>query len=264
METLNSSGKRSSSRASPWLDLDSGEARWDDFDQRSKDEIVRHYSPKIKIMALRLKSKLPQSVELGELISAGSLGLMEALRKFNPVLRIKFETYAESRIKGAMLDELRRMDWFSRGLRQRMRVIESAAQEIERETGTGASVEQISARTGISTKDVESGMEMLENQLCLSLDAVTETLAGGKGEDDCSDPYHNAAMSQVISRVTELIAELTPREQMVLALYYGEELNMRETAEAMEITEGRVSQLHSQALVKLRKKFKQKYNVEAG
>lgn len=263
MATLNSSGKKSCSKNSPWLDFDAGHVRWEDCDPRSREAIVRHYSAKIKIMALRMKAKLPQSVELSELMSAGSLGLMEALRKFNPDLRIKFETYAENRIKGAMLDELRRMDWFSRGLRQRMRQIESATHEVEQATGRTATVEELCDKTGLSEKEVHSGLEMLNSQLTVNLDAVSDTLSSAKAGGNDNDPFQSAMLSELVDKIAALVEELTPREKLVLSLYYGEELNMRETAEIMDITEGRVSQLHSQALGKLRKKFKNQFDLES-
>ena len=105
----------------PWEALETGATPWESFTPAEQESVVRHYAPKIRFLALRLKAKLPRSVELGELISSGTLGLMEALGKFRPQLGIRFETYAESRIKGAMLDELRRLDWFPRSLRQRVR-----------------------------------------------------------------------------------------------------------------------------------------------
>jgi len=262
MAISNSSGKRSFSRNSPWLDLDSGSKRWGELAPRDREELVKHYSPKVKIMALRLKAKLPHTVELGELVSAGSLGLMEALQKFNPELRIKFETYAENRIKGAMLDELRRMDWYSRSLRQRIRLIEQAVLEVEQDTGQPATLQELAKRTGLSEKEVDTGLEMLQNQLCLSIHALPENLISGKEADNEHDPYQSAAFQDIIDKITLLINELTPREKLVLSLYYGEELNMRETAVVMEITEGRVSQLHSQALGKLRKMFKTQYNLD--
>ena len=154
METSSFSGKNSSSKNSPWLRLEKGHTAWDDFDLRDRREIVRHYSPKIKILALRLKAKLPQSVELGELISAGGLGLMEALGRFNPELGIKFETYAENRIKGAMLDDLRRMDWFSRGQRRRIRTLEETIRRLEHETGETPNMEQLAEATGMSNREV--------------------------------------------------------------------------------------------------------------
>jgi len=220
--------------------------------------VVRHYAPKIRFLALRLKAKLPRSVELGELISSGTLGLMEALGKFRPQLGIRFETYAESRIKGAMLDELRRLDWFPRSLRQRVRVLDEAMRRVEHEHGRQATEEELQQITGLEMRDVRQGLEALQNQLWISLDAIQDTLSlegpGGGGE-----PFRNTALQELIERVAPLIDRLTPREKLVLSLYYTDELNMRETAEVMGITEGRVSQLHSQALNRLRKEFQNLY-----
>ncbi len=211
MAILNSSGRSSSSRNSPWLELEKGVKNWDDFSPRDREDIVRFYSPKIRILALRLKSKLPQSVELGELISAGSLGLLDALGKFNPELGIKFETYSENRIKGAMLDELRRMDWFSRGLRQKVKVLEDAQRRIEHETGAPATSEQLQNHTGMSEKEVQQGLEALNNQICLSLDSFHDHLVGHKGLSD-DEPFQSTAFQEIVDKVANLIEELTPRE----------------------------------------------------
>lgn len=214
--------------------------------------IVGHYAPKIKIIALRMKAKLPQHVELAELISAGSLGLIEALEKFKPDLGNKFETFAENRIKGAMLDELRRMDWFTRGLRQRVRLLEDSVRRVEQFTGHAPSVQELQTMTGLSARDVEQGLEALQNQVCISLEAVEEGLLRSHDSKE-GDPFSHTLRQELIDKLAQLIDELTPREQMVLSLYYADELNMRESALVMDITEGRVSQLHSQALAKLRK-----------
>ncbi len=261
MAILNSSGKSSSSKSDPWRDLEKGVTAWDDFSPRDRENIVRFYAPKIRILALRLKAKLPQSVELNELISAGSLGLLDALGKFNPERGIKFDTYSENRIKGAMLDELRRMDWFSRGLRQKVKVLEEAQRQIEHETGTSATSEQLQEHTGMSEKEVQNGLEALHNQMCVSLDSFHENLVGRRSMSD-DEPFQSTAFQEIVDKVADLIEELTPREKLVISLYYGEELNMKETAEVMDITEGRVSQLHSQALIKLRKTFRARYESE--
>ncbi|WP_272701300.1 FliA/WhiG family RNA polymerase sigma factor [Desulfovibrio sp. Fe33] len=261
MAILNSSGRSSSSTNDPWLELEQGVRHWDDFSPRDRENIVRYYAPKIRILALRLKAKLPQSVELNELISAGSLGLLDALGKFNPELGIKFDTYSENRIKGAMLDELRRMDWFSRGLRQKVKVLEDSMRQIEHETGSPATTEQLCEMTGMSDREVQQGLEALNNQVCLSLDSFQDNLIGPKKMTD-NEPFQSAAFQEIVDKVANLIEELTPREKLVISLYYGEELNMKETAEVMDITEGRVSQLHSQALNKLRKTFRARYENE--
>lgn len=259
MVTSSSSGKSCSSVASPWEALEAGTTAWPDFAPAEKEAIVRHYAPKIRFLALRLKAKLPRNVELGELISAGTLGLMEALGKFKPQLGIRFDTYAESRIRGAMLDELRRLDWFPRSLRQRVRQLDEAMQRIEHETGRRATEEDLQKATGLDEKDVRLGLEALQNQLCLSLEAMQDSLAGEGGPQSDADPMQTAATQELIERVASLIDELTPREKLVLSLYYSDELNMRETAEVMGITEGRVSQLHSQALGRLRREFRNHY-----
>lgn len=261
MAILSSSGRSSSSGKDPWLELEKGVKSWDEFSPRDREDIVRFYAPKIRILALRLKAKLPQSVELNELISAGSLGLLDALGKFDPGLGIKFDTYSENRIKGAMLDELRRMDWFSRGLRQKVKVLEDAMRQIEHETGAPATPMQLQEHTGMSEKEVQQGLEALNNQVCLSLDNFQENLIGKKHATE-DEPFQSAAFQEIVDKVANLIEELTPREKLVISLYYGEELNMKETAEVMDITEGRVSQLHSQALKKLRKTFRDRYDNE--
>lgn len=261
MEISSSSGNSSSSKSSPWLSFEAGAKSWDDFVHSDRQEIVRHYSPKIKLLALRMKAKLPPSVELGELMSAGALGLLEALGRFKPELGIKFETFAESRIKGSMLDELRKLDWFSRGQRHRVRVIDDAVRKLESVSDEVPSVEKLSETTGLTHKEVSQALECMQSQLCLSLDAITENLTSFKHQQIDNEPYKSTALKEIVDKLALLIDELTPREQLVLSLYYVEELNMRETSEVMGITEGRVSQLHSQALTKLRSKFHARYGI---
>lgn len=242
----------------PWEALETGATAWEDFSPAEQEAVVRHYAPKIRFLALRLKVKLPRSVELNEMISSGTLGLMEALGKFRPQLGIRFETYAETRIRGAMLDELRRLDWFPRSLRQRIRVLDEAMRKVEFEEGRQATEEELHEMTGLELRDVRQGLEALQNELWLSLDAIQDTVSGEGGENG-GQPFSSTAHQEMIERIAPLIDRLTPREKLVLSLYYTDELNMRETAEVMGITEGRVSQLHSQALNRLRKEFLNQY-----
>lgn len=241
----------------PWERMESGLTAWEDFLLPDKERIVRHYAPKIRFLALRLKMKLPKNVELSEMISAGTLGLLEALGKFQPQLGIRFETYAENRIRGAMLDELRRLDWFPRSLRQRVRQLDEAMWQIEQEQGRPPTVEELQARTGLPPKEIHQGLEALQSQLCVSLDTIQDSLSGE--QDTGGEPFRDTAKSEMLGLVASLIDALTPREKLVLSLYYTDELNMRETAEVMGITEGRVSQLHSQALSRLRREFYQQF-----
>ena len=263
MATLSFSGKSSYSNSEAvCLKLEHAGCTWDDFSDDERDVLVRHYAPKIKFLALRLKARLPKHVELGELISAGTMGLVEALGKFRNELGIKFDTYAENRIRGAMLDELRRMDWFPRNLRHRVRQIEGALRQMESENGRFADEEDIVRLTGLDIKEVREGMEAMQGQACVSLEAIEEILSTEKHGIE-GEPYRTAAYQDLINKVAGIIDSLTPREQLVLSLYYSEELNMRETAEVMGITEGRVSQLHSRALTRLRNKFQDLYGPDA-
>lgn len=254
------SGTAHAEALQPWESLETGATEWGDFSPREQEQIVRHYAPKIRFLALRLKAKLPKSVELGELISSGTLGLMEALGKFRPQLGIRFETYAENRIRGAMLDELRRLDWFPRSLRQRVRVLDEAMRTVEHEQGRQATEEELQRITGLELREVRQGLEALQNQLWLSLDAIQDSVSGDSVENG-GEPYSDTAMRELAERVAPLIERLTPREKLVLSLYYTDELNMRETAEVMGITEGRVSQLHTQALNRLRREFISRYGA---
>jgi RNA polymerase sigma factor for flagellar operon FliA len=257
MATSNFSGSDCSSVSNaprPWERFDSGATAWGGFSTSEQGDIVKHYAPKVKYLALRMKAKLPPSVELSDLIGAGTLGLMESFTKFQPKLGIKFDTYTESRIRGAMLDELRRLDWFPRSLRRRVRVLDEAAHKLEHSSGHPPSEEALARETGLGLAEVREGLEAMQNQYCLSLDLIQESLSPTDAAHE-EEPYNQAATQELSGKVAELIEQLTPREKLVLSLYYTDELNMRETAEVMGITEGRVSQLHSQALARLRKEF---------
>ena len=142
----------------PWEAFENGMTFWEDFSPAEQEAVVKHYAPKIRFLALRLKAKLPRSVELNEMISSGTLGLMEALGKFRPQMGIRFETYAENRIRGAMLDELRRLDWFPRSLRQRVRVIDELIHRFEHEKGRVPTEAEIQQETGMELRDVRQAM----------------------------------------------------------------------------------------------------------
>ncbi|MCR5812891.1 MAG: FliA/WhiG family RNA polymerase sigma factor [Desulfovibrio sp.] len=242
----------------PWEIFESGQTIWEEFTPHEQEEIVRHYAPKIRFLALRLKSRLPRNIELNEMISSGTLGLMEALGKFRPQMGIRFETYAENRIRGAMLDELRRLDWFPRSLRQRVRILDETIHKLEHETGHQPSEEELQRATGLELSEVRQGLEALQNQLWLSLDAIENSVANDSPSGG-GEPYTDTVRKELVERVAPLVDRLTPREKLVLSLYYTDGMNMRETAEIMGITEGRVSQLHAQALNRLRKDFVNAY-----
>ena len=241
--------------------MESGEMIWETFNPREKEKLVQHYAPQIRFLALRMKAKLPKNIELGELISAGTLGLMESLKKYKAELGIRFETYSENRIRGAMLDELRRLDWFPRSLRQRVRKIDNVVWQLEQEYGRPPSVQEIQERTGLDEKDIHQGLEALQSQLAIPLDSIEDTLADDSDKE--GEPFHGTAIKELLERVGGLIDKLTDREKLVLSLYYAEELNMREVAEVLGITEGRVSQLHSQAIARLRREFAHRFGDDS-
>ena len=263
MGTSSSSGRSSSLRNNPaepvWSVLEQTGVSFASLGPADKDRIARAYAPRIKAGALHLKAKLPAHIELADLISAGTLGLMEALGKFRPDLGIRFETFADNRIRGAMLDELRRMDWFSRGLRQKIKKLEQAIREFEQENGHTPSRSELVALTGQNRLELESTLEALNSQIILSLEAIQDHgEQAGEGRNH-REPFASAAFHDIIDKVGHLIDRLNEREKLVLSLYYTEELNMKEVASALDITEGRVSQLHSQALGKLKNMFMREY-----
>lgn len=250
-----------SNNTEPWEAFNSGETAWGNFCPRDQEDIVRHFAPRVKFIALRLKARLPQNIELNELISSGTIGLMEAFGNFKPSLGNKFETYAENRIRGAMLDDLRRLDWFPRSLRRKVRMLDAARHKLETLSEESPTEEDLAKETGFDLEEVREGLEAMENQYCLSLDLIHDSVSSndpGRG----GQPFSEAVFSQMVEHLAEHIEELTSREQLVLSLYYDEELTMRETAEIMDITEGRVSQLHSQAVARLRELFDERYGKE--
>ncbi len=239
----------------PWLILEDENTSFENLDPGTRQEIVRAYGVKIKAQALRLKAKLPSHIDLDELVSAGCLGLMEALSKYDRTSNNRFETYVDTRIKGAMLDELRKMDWLSRGMRQKIKKLEAVMVTFEQKNGTAASHDDLASLTGFSQNDVEQCMEALENQFCLNIDALEDRTRFAVLSDPFEQPFDQTAENEIIDKLARLIEQLSHREALVLSLYYVEELNMREAAEILGVTEGRISQLHSQAIRKLRKKF---------
>ena len=231
--------------------FESGFTAWEDFSPAEREVVARHYAPRIRPLALRLKARLPFHVELDELLGAGALGLVEALCNFRPERGVCFERYAENRIRGAMLDELRRQDWLPRSLRRAMRRLDEARRIVERGRGRPATEEELLSMTGLEPRTLRYAMEALEARQLFSLDAIQDSLAAD-GPGGADEPCHTAAMRELAEHMERLLARLTPREKMVLSLYYTDGLTMREAAEVMSITECRVSQLHAQALARLR------------
>ena len=249
MGTSNSFGKNSYCKASTGIsNYLNGLSSWNELDSKLQKDVVESLIQKVKIIACRIKNKLPSNIELDDLISAGCVGLMEGLRNFDGTHNIKLETFVENRIKGAILDELRRQDFLSRGLRQNVKLVENVKQKLEQSLGREPTIEEIAAKTGLSEEEIQNCLDIINNNLLINFDAVSHTL--NNGEDN---PETLLEKKEIVSEISHHIGKLTEKEQLVLSLYYVEELTMKEVAEVLNITEGRVSQLHSQAIKKLKK-----------
>ena len=249
MGTSNSFGKNSYCKASNGISSYlNGLSSWHELDSKLQRDVVDSLIQKVKIIACRFKSKLPSTIELDDLISAGCIGLMEGLRNFDGSLNVKLETFVENRIKGAILDELRRQDFLSRGLRQHVKLVEHAKQKLEQSLGREPTIEEIAAKTSLSEVEIQNCLDLMNNNLLINFDAISHTLNNGE-----YNPETLLEKKELISKISQNISKLTKKEQLVLSLYYVEELTMKEVAEVLNITEGRVSQLHSQAIKKLKK-----------
>lgn len=218
------------------------------------DEFLRQHAPLVKRIAYHLAARLPPSVIMDDLIQAGMIGLLDAARQYDPSQGAAFDTYATIRIRGAMLDELRRNDWAPKSVHRKERDIMRAVREIEHETGRDARDEEIANKLGISLDDYHKQLHETSNCRVFSLDdlgmdegALDEHLA-----DHNSSPLEQLQSEDLKRVLGNAIANLPERERLVVTLYYHEELNLREIGMVMGVTESRVSQLMSQAMLRLR------------
>jgi RNA polymerase sigma factor FliA len=229
-------------------------------DKGIRDRLILTYAPLVKYVAGRLGSGLPAHVDEGDLVSYGLLGLIGAIERYDPSRDIKFETYAIARIKGAIIDELRALDWVPRSVRSRAREIERAIGELEAKTGVAPTDEQIAAKIGISVDELEESLADISRSSIAALDELWSV--SGDGDqislmdtiEDESGPKPEAALDQTEMReaLADAIARLPEREKLVITLYYYEELTLREIGEVLGVTESRVSQLHTKAILRLK------------
>ncbi len=221
------------------------------MDDRTREELVRALIPKVKIIAQRIKNKLPARVEVDDLISAGSVGLMEGLSNFDPSVGVKLETFVENRIRGAILDELRKQDWVSRGVRKNVKRVDQARRNLQQRLGREPRIDEIVEETGLKEGEVEDSLEILDNNIFVTYEFFYKV----EGQDKRDNPLEMTLKREMVERLARHIEGLTEREKLVLSLYYVEELTMKEVAKVMDISEGRVSQLHQQAISKLRQRM---------
>jgi len=234
-------------------------AQYLEVQQGSANELVRTHAALVKRIAWHLKGRLPASVELGDLIQAGMIGLLEAARNYAPGRAANFETFAGIRIRGAMLDELRKTDWTPRSVYRRLRDAMEAMRQIEAETGREASESAVAERMGISASEYAQIMADASRSRVLSLDESNgdEDGPGFEVSDEAAgtpasrheEQGRRAALAQAIEGLPE-------REKLLMALYYDEELNLKEIGAVLGVTESRVCQLHGQALTRLRARLR--------
>lgn len=228
-----------------------------------RQESIVEYAYLVRHIASRFAMRLPSSVLFDELMSAGSLGLIDAVDKFDPDKHVSLKTYAQYRIKGAILDELRSMDTYSRSMRKKIQDITSATKKIEDEKGRPADADEICEALGVPLETYQDMLTDIHGAAVLSLDEFIKTKkndtysqtrfqAGVKGQDDPADHFDRAELKHVLA---ETIRTLTEKEQMVVSLYYFDELTLKEIGEVLSLTESRICQIHTAVLIKLRAKL---------
>jgi RNA polymerase sigma factor for flagellar operon FliA len=230
-------------------------------DRALRDRLILTYAPLVKFVAGRLGSGLPAHVDENDLASYGLLGLIGAIERYEPDRDVKFETYAISRIKGSIIDELRAMDWVPRSVRTRAREIERAIFALEAELHRAPSDEEIAARLGLTADELEDSLTDISRSSIAALDELW-TISSASGDqialidtiEDLEGAQPQAALDRTELReaLAEAIAALPEREKVVVTLYYYEELTLREIGEVLGVTESRVSQLHTKAILRLR------------
>jgi RNA polymerase sigma factor for flagellar operon FliA len=233
-------------------------------DQRARERLVVAYSPLVKYVAGRMSSGLPAHVEEADLISYGLGGLISAIERFDLTREIKFETYAITRIRGAIIDELRTLDWVPRSVRARARQIERVNMKLEAQLQRAPTDEEMATELEISLEDFQERLVQISNSTIVALDEMWHvsdasgdrvSLLDTLPDSGAPDPQTLVDESELRERIADAIAALPEREKLVVALYYYENLTLREIGEVLGVTESRVSQLHTKAVLRLRSKL---------
>ncbi|MCG8566596.1 MAG: FliA/WhiG family RNA polymerase sigma factor [Desulfobacterales bacterium] len=228
-----------------------------------RQQSIVEYAYLVKHIASRFAMRLPSSVFFDELISAGSLGLIDAVDKFDDSKHVSLKTYAQYRIKGAILDELRSMDTYSRSMRKKIQDIAKVTKRIEDAKGEPATEEEIAGEMGVELETYQDMLTDIHGAAVLSLDAFVKTRknesysktrfqSGLKGNDDPGQAFDREEIKQVLAKA---IQSLNEKEQMVISLYYQEELTLKEIGEVLSLTESRICQIHTAIIIKLKNKL---------
>jgi len=221
-----------------------------------KDQLWTKYGYLVRYEALKMQSKLSSSVDIDDLIQAGAIALLDAIEQFDPKKGVKLTVYIAQRLRWAFMDELREHDWVPRRVRRKTREVSSAIMRVEQRAGGVATESDIAAELGMSLQEYQQVLSDTNTSMLCSLDELQELLADGvelsEMEQDHLDPLNDILLGDLTKQISKEIRELPEREQMLLNLYYQQELNMKEVGSLLGITETRVSQLHSQTIKRLR------------
>jgi RNA polymerase sigma factor for flagellar operon FliA len=229
-----------------------------------RERLILEYAPTIKYIAQRIAARLPPHISLDDLINAGVIGLIDAIEKYDPSRDNTFKTYAEFRIRGTMLDELRSLDWVPRSVRQKEGALERAYGELERTLGRSAHDEEVAALLGIGIEEFYAWCNQVKGVSLLSLEAPGLRSTDGEtlnlmdlvSTDIAKSPAQLVQAHRLKALVAEAIDDLPYQEKVVISLYYYEELTMKEIGKVLDITESRVSQIHTKSILRLRSMLK--------
>ena len=234
------------------------------FKGKSREELVLDYAPLVKQIANRLGARLPDNLQRDDLIQAGMIGLLDAIEKYDPAREAQFRTYAEFRIRGAMLDDLRATDWIPRSVRENADKITSAVKGLQSELGRQPEEKEIAERLGVSLDQYHDLLLKSRTAPLLAIEDLRHSTDGEESgnifdileDTSCNDPLEALGLQDLQERLANGIRNLPEREQMVLSLYYDEELNLKEIGAVLNITESRASQIRTQAILRLRNEIK--------
>jgi RNA polymerase sigma factor for flagellar operon FliA len=229
--------------------------------ETERERVLLEQLPQVKFIARRIHDRLPQQVELDDLVSAGVIGLMDAMKKYDPAKNVQFKSYAQFRIRGAILDSLRELDWGPRLLRRRARAIQEAHRKLSLELGRAATEPEVAAELGMQLHEYQvllgelRGLDLGSIQQEGDEENRMEELSERIPDDKQEDAFAVLLKSETKEMLTKAIGELAERDRQVLALYYFEELTMKEIGAVMGVVESRVSQIHTSAIIQLRTKL---------
>ena len=250
--------------ATTLIDEKTEDELWHEFKKsrstKIRDQFIRQYMPLVKYVAGKVSSGMPESVEFDDLVGYGQFGLLDAISKYDPDKNVKFKTYAVTRIRGAIFDELRELDWVPRSVRQKSREIEDTITELEAKLGRTASDAEIAKAMGMTESEYESVVMKVSGTNILSLNDVwysSDNMSIGDNIEapNSMNPDVIVEREEIKRVIIQAINELPQNEKMVIILYYHEDLTFKEIGKVLNVSESRISQLHSKANLRLRAKL---------